>query len=182
MVISLSTFHPEFSPPVYTGILPRLLMYKYIYFQYLGHDAIAGYSVFIHMLWKRFWGRKFLVEKGQKTGEKWCGNRGFFCGFVWINVFSLRRFTGVCCEQSFPQVLHKLSTGFCTMILIIKKSCIGISKTLNLFYFPIRLFSSVFCLTQKAQISQRALALLVLPFGTFRILPSSRGSTRRGRG
>ena len=144
MVISLSTFHPEFSPPVYTGILPRLLMYKYIYFQYLGHDAITGYSVFIHMLWKRFWGRKFLVEKGQKTGEKWCGNRGFFCGFVWINVFSSRRFTGVCCEQSFPQVLHKLSTGFCTRILIIKKSCIGISKTLNLFYFPIRLFSSVF--------------------------------------
>lgn len=146
MVISLSTFYPELSPSVYTGILPRLRIYKYIYFQYLGHDTIAGYSVFIHMLWKRFWGRKFLVEKGQKTGEKWCGNRGFFCGFVWINVFSSRRFTGVCCEQSFPQVFHKLSTGFCTRILIIKKSCIGISKTLNLFYFPILLFSSVFCL------------------------------------
>jgi hypothetical protein len=86
------------------------------------------------------------VEKGQKTGEKWCGNRGFFCGYMWINMFSSRRLTGVCCEQSFPQVFHKLSTGFCTRILIIKKSCIGISKTLNLFYFPIRLFSSVFCL------------------------------------
>ena len=170
MVISLSTFCPELSPPVYTGILSRLLMYKYIYFQYLGHDAIAGYGVFIHMLWKRFWGRKFLVEKGQKTGEKWCGNRGFFCGFVWINMFSSRRFTGVCCEQSFPQVFHKLSTGFCTRILIIKKSCIGISKTLNLFYFPILLFSSVFCLTQIPQISQKALALLVQPPGRVKLI------------
>ena len=125
MVISLSTFYPDLSPPVSTGILLCLVIYKSIYFQYLGHDTIAGYSEFIHMLWKRFVGRKFLVEKGLKIGEKWCGNRGFFCGFMWINIFSSREFTGVCCKQSFPQDFPKLSTGFCTGILVIEKSRFG---------------------------------------------------------
>ena len=58
-------------------------MYKYIYFQYLGHDAIAGYSVFIHMLWKRFWGRKFLVERVKKQGKSGVEIGDFFvdlCG------------------------------------------------------------------------------------------------------
>ena len=125
LVILLSTFYPDLSPPISTGILPCLVIHKSIYFQHLGHDTIAGYSEFIHMLWKRFVGRKFLVEKGLKTGEKWCGNRGFFCGFMWINIFSSREFTGVCCKQSFPQDFPKLSTGFCTRILVIEKSRSG---------------------------------------------------------
>ena len=125
LVILLSTFYPDLSPPVSTGILLCLVIYKSIYFQYLGQDTIAGYSEFIHMLWKRFVGRKFLVEKGLKTGEKWCGNRGFFCGFMWINIFSYREFAGVCCKQSFPQDFPKLSTGFCTGILVIEKSRFG---------------------------------------------------------